>query len=297
MNKNCDVILAVLPWAPVTAPSIQLGLLKALLDREGIASKTAHLSVEFFKYLRTKPDIEHLHLPPWKHDVLHLLSPLFSWVFAVPPIFTDTEAIDEYIAGERTKVEPEERDHLDKIAQLRSLAPEFFDYCLDEIMADNPRVVGFSCSLGDRVPTLVLAKLLKMAKPDMHIILGGTSMDGLMGEAVIKAFPWISAVVRGDGETVLPTLVRELLANEPVSPQPGLCVRQGETVTIHAESPKGKAKLMDNPVPDYHEYFQRIQDTGISEAGKIHIPVETSRGCWWFKRKCKFCGRKICICA
>jgi magnesium-protoporphyrin IX monomethyl ester (oxidative) cyclase len=292
MNKKCDVILAVLPWAPVTAPSIQLGLLKALLDREGIATKTAHLNVEFYKFLGTKPDYEHLRLPPSEHDVLHLQSPLFTWVFAVPPVFTDTVAIDEYMADERAKkVEPDELDKHDKFAQLRSLAPEFFDYCLDEILKDNPRVVGFSCSLGDRVPTLVLSKLLKMKKPDLHIVLGGTSMDGIMGEVAIRAFPWIDTVVRGDGETVLPTLIRELLANAPVSPQPGLCVRQGETVTIHAESPRGKAILMDNPVPDYHEYFQRIQDTDISEEGNIHIPIETSRGCWWFKRKCKFCGR------
>lgn len=292
MNKKCDVVLAVLPWAPVTAPSIQLGLLKALLDREGIETKTAHLNVEFYKHLRTKPDYKPLQTPPSEHDVLHLQSPLFTWIFAVPPVFTDTEAIDEYMADERAKIsEPDELDKHDKFAQLRSLAPEFLDYCLDEILKDNPRVVGFSCSLGDRVPTLVLSKLLKMKKPDLHIVLGGTSMDGVMGEAVIKAFPWIDTVVRGDGETVLPALIKEILADAPVSPQPGLCVRQGDTVTIHEESPKGEAILKDNPVPDYHEYFQRIQDTDIAQEDNIHIPIETSRGCWWFKRKCKFCGR------
>ena len=48
------------------------------------------------------------------------------------------------------------------------------------------------------------------------------------GAALHRAFPWVDAVVRGEGERVFPGLVKDFLAGGPCRPQPGLCYRDGE---------------------------------------------------------------------
>ena len=48
----------------------------------------------------------------------------------------------------------------------------------------------------------MLGLLLKQRAPDIKIILGGANCDGAMGEALLRGFPWIDAVVRGEAEPV-----------------------------------------------------------------------------------------------
>ncbi len=50
-----DVILIAMPWAGITYPSIQLGILKSLLDRSRIPCTPMSLNLSFFEYL-----MEHL---------------------------------------------------------------------------------------------------------------------------------------------------------------------------------------------------------------------------------------------
>lgn len=286
-HQHHDVVLAVLPWAPINAPSIQLGLLKAVLDREGISTRTAHLNVEFYKFLQAA-DKPHLF------DGIREISGASSWIFAIPPVFENIKTIDDHLARiKKNAVEDkiESPENIELVKQVRKLVPAFFEQCAAEILECKPKVVGFSCTFAQRTPSLVLAKILKMKDPGLKIVFGGTYMDGIMGEALIKTFPWVDAVVRGDGERVVPQLFRQMCANEPVKTQPGLCIRKGKHVEIQPEAPKSMTILKEAPVPSYDEYFERTADTPLSMSGIIRIPVETSRGCWWFKNKCKFCGR------
>src|SRR5262249_45819744 len=44
-------------------------------------------------------------------------------------------------------------------------------------------------------------------------------------------------------------------------------------------------------VPDYDDYFARIQSASWTHDVDIHLLIETSRGCWWgAKKHCTFCG-------
>jgi magnesium-protoporphyrin IX monomethyl ester (oxidative) cyclase len=296
-HTSYDVVLAVLPWAPIDAPSIQLGLLKAVLDREGISTRTAHLNVEFYKFLQAAAKTSKtLRVPGAPHlfDAIREISAASSWIFAIPPVFENIKTIDDHLAQIKKNGIEDETDNLENIElaeQVRKLVPAFLEQCAAEILESKPKVVGFSCTFAQRTPSLVLGKILKMKDPGLKIVFGGTYMDGIMGEAFIKTFPWVDAVVRGDGERVVAPLFRQLCANEPIKAQPGLCIRKGKQVKIHPEAPKSMTILKEAPVPSYDEYFQRTADTPISIPGTIRVSVETSRGCWWFKNKCKFCGR------
>jgi len=299
MSQHCqyDVVLVVLPWAPIDTPSIQLGLLKAILDREGISTQTAHLNVEFYKFLqaaaKTSKTLRGLGVPNL-FDRVREISAACSWIFAIPPVFENIKTIDDHLAQimkDGIEDKTKNMENIELVEQVRKLVPVFFEKCATEILESKPKVVGFSCTIARRTASLVLGKILKMKNPGLKIVFGGTYMDGVMGEAFIKTFPWVDAVVRGDGEQVVPPLFHQLCGNEPIKAQPGLCIRKGKQVEIHPEAPKSMTILKETPVPSYDEYFERTADTPLSIPGTIQVPVETSRGCWWFKNKCKFCGR------
>jgi ribosomal peptide maturation radical SAM protein 1 len=293
MSNHYDVILVVLPWASILSPSIQVGLLKGVLDREGISTRTAHLNVEFFKFLQDKAISTSIRTIAAFHDNLKDVSTVSPWIFAVPPVFTDNTAVNAYFERIKQSMTGKDLESVELVMQLRELVPLFFEQCLEEILEFQPKLVGFSCTFDQRTPSLVLAMMLKQKKPQLKIVFGGTYMEGIMGKAFIHAFPWVDVVVRGEGERVVPPLFLQLCSGKqaPVPPLPGLCVREGQQVIIHPESPETKAILKEGPVPDYDEYFERIANTDLSDPGIVKVSAETSRGCWWFKHKCKFCGR------
>lgn len=291
--NNIDVVLAVLPWAPLDTPSIQLGLLKAVMEREGISTRNVHLNVEFFKFLRQHSISSGIDKITHHHDALKDISPVSGWTFAVPPLFTDEKAIAEYFHSLKENMTDEEIGSHELALEIRKLAPSFLHQCAREILSYQPKAVGFSCTFNQRTPSLVLAYMLKQKRPDLKIVFGGTNMGGVMGESFFRTFPRVDVVVRGDAEKVAPGLFRELCSKESttLTPQPGLCFRVGKSLYIYPESPETQAILNEGPIPDYDDYYQRIEGTPLVERGKTWLPVETSRGCWWFKQKCKFCGR------
>jgi len=294
MNQNNhDVVLAVLPWAPIHTPSIQLGLLKAVLDLERIPSVVSHLNVAFYKFLKSLPDALSSITSAQSHDQLKDLSPLSSWLFATGPLFDQTTTWDALVKLMKKKLTHGESGQLDQLLQLREQIPRFLTQCADHMLSRNPKVVGFSCTFDQRTPSLVLAKMLKLENPALKIVFGGTYMDGIMGQAFIEAFPWVDAVVRGDGERVTPPLFRHLLSDAPAShlKLPGLCLRNGDVLLIEPESAANRTDPRQLPTPNYDDYFADIQDTDLDNPDFIRIPIETSRGCWWYKYKCKFCGR------
>lgn len=292
-SRRCDIVLAVLPWAPTDTPSIQLGLLKSVLDREGLSSRTAHLNVEFYTFLKNKPICTAIEKVTQYHEGLKEISPISKWLFAVPPLFSDQNTIENHFNSLKEDLAENEKESFKLILSIRQLVPDFFQQCIDDILSFQPKVVGFSCTFDQRTPSLVVAYMLKHIQPEIKIVFGGTNMGGIMGEAFIHTFPWVDVVVRGDAEYIAPQLFRELCSNhrESLSPQPGLCFRQGDKIQIFPESPDTMAAMKNNIIPDYDEYFERITGTQLEERGITRLPVESSRGCWWYKQKCKFCGR------
>jgi len=115
-----------------------------------------------------------------------------------------------------------------------------------------------------------------------------------MGAALHRAFPVIDVVVRGEGEKVLPELVRDLLAGRPIRPQPGLCYRDphdGGQIVVD-EAP-GDMPLDEIPTPRYDEYFERLDGTSFEAELRPDLTLfyESARGCWWGERShCAFCG-------
>jgi radical SAM superfamily enzyme YgiQ (UPF0313 family) len=202
-----------------------------------------------------------------------------DWVFAAAPV-SPPGGVAEYARQLRSSTD---RDLVRKVIEMRRLAPGFLRECVARIRATGARVIGFTTTFSQNVPSLMLAHLLKRADPSLKILFGGGNCDGPMGAALHRAFPWIDVVVRGECESIVADVARDLLAGGPIRPQPGLCLRErGEAVVIPQEGARAVA-MDDVPTPDYHDYFDELREHGVGAAirPKVFLSFETSRGCWW----------------
>ena len=291
-----DVLLIAMPWQTVLRPSIQLGTLQSTLERAGIRTEALSLGLTFVEHLLAetahRPEGEQIRLPDYEAvaDLRYTMG-LGEWIFAVPPFREARETNDPYLAYFRSRGIPELE--VAKALTMRALVPSFLQRCLNLILPMAPRVVGFTSTFSQNVPSLVLAKLLKQHHPAVQIVFGGGNCDGPMGAALQRAFPWVDVVVRGEGDRVLPALVRDLLAGRPVRPQPGLCYKEGEHSIAIEQGPSVQTPMDEVPTPTFDEYFERLEKTSFRSAimGEVRIPYESARGCWWgAKSHCTFCG-------
>jgi ribosomal peptide maturation radical SAM protein 1 len=280
-------LLVALPWARLEHPSIQLGLLKAILDARGIRSKQLHLYLKFIEHLAALDST----LGPADYDDVATKYFIGDWIFSVPPFGSPSANEDGYLAYLREEGESEA--FIAKCALMRQAVPSFLEAAADEILSFSPDVIGFTTTFGQSVSSLVMAKVLKQRNSHLQIILGGANCDGDMGEALHRNFPWVDIVVRGDAEPVFGDLVESLLAGRVPKAAPGLCLRSGPDSSVEPLPEHFAAAKDARSHVDYDEYFSRLKSSPFAAdiSPRVSIPFESSRGCWWGqKHHCTFCG-------
>jgi ribosomal peptide maturation radical SAM protein 1 len=291
------VVLVSLPWLWPYMPSAPVGLLTAILRRAGIATRPLSLHLLVAELAAAGDDSGGAGGP-----AASLQRIAFAWeqpetaqaVFAVPPLRPAPRGdADDPLAAVPTdsEVTPE---RLALLRRLRGLAPRLLHACADEVEALAPQVVGFSVTFtfAQLAASLALARVLKEDDPQRRIVFGG-NLAGPVGAALARAFPWVDVVARGRADTTIVPLMEDLLADRPVRSLPGLCVRRGDRVEVTPGDLPTVVALDDLPVPDYDEYFERLERSPYREAIRplVRIPYEATRGCWWGARsRCRFCG-------
>jgi Radical SAM superfamily/Protein of unknown function (DUF4080)/B12 binding domain len=131
----------------------------------------------------------------------------------------------------------------------------------DELLALNPKIIGFGVYIWNVTQTCAVLRLLKAARPDIKLVLGGPEVSHELEDQPIVALA--DHVITGWGDVSFPKLCRALLHG----PQPLMKVIAGE-----------QPALAEIALP-YAEY---------SAADLAHrlLYVEASRGCPF---KCEFC--------
>ena len=295
-SKNVAVRIVSMPFKDLHYPPIQLGILQSCLQRAGISARSHALELAFMDHLHAKTasgvrggalTIEHYQRVATQKSHLHL----GDWIFKVPPYAELPSDDEEYIAHVSSNGVSDEEI---KIAlRMRSLVPEFLESAADELLSGKPRVVGFSTICQQNIASLVLAKILKTRDPSLKIIFGGGNCDGQMGQTMHECFPWVNIVIRGEGERVLVEIVRDVLADQPIRPQPGLCYTvDGRPIAVPQNVEPG-VPMLEVPTPTYDDYFERLAHTPLRSElwPEVAILFESSRGCWWgAKSHCTFCG-------
>ena len=228
-----------------------------------------------------------------------------EWIFAsalFPQIRPDTEgylhgvleAPRPVFASKVPGVQPEVATEFRDLLEARGKVDRFLDDCLERVVDLRPRIVGFTSVFLQHVASLALAKRLKARAPDIFILIGGANCEGVMGAEVIRQFPFVDAVVSGEGDLVFPDLVERILAGNASIEMPGVYTQGGRLFVSPGDRYAWTPMVRDMdalPVPDYDEFFEQWELADLDERERTTIQFETSRGCWWGERHhCTFCG-------
>ncbi len=176
-----------------------------------------------------------------------------------------------------------------QVLALRAIAPAFVSGFADRLLVLDAEMYGFTTSFSQLVPALAVAQALKARAPERLIVLGGANCDRPMGQAVMAAYPFVDAVVQGEGEAAV-TALREARDTADLAAAPGLALRRDGEILVALPVVQSAASA---PVPRYEEYFERLRDLPWAELITPHValPFQMSRGCWWGEKlQCTFCG-------
>ncbi|MDX6769072.1 MAG: RiPP maturation radical SAM C-methyltransferase [Elusimicrobiota bacterium] len=289
-NPDAKVLMVSLPFGPLNMPSIGLSLLQACLKDKGIRSQCLYLTLPFAKAVGVEL---YNDITSGKPDSADMLG---EWIFAesLNPGRTDADAYLKGVLRAGGKGSAETDALFSQALQARERATEFIESCAVEIDWGRYPVVGFTSIFQQNVASLALARRIKTAHPGVRIVFGGANVEGVMGLELLRNFPFVDAVVSGEGEVAFPALVEKLLTGEAPEGLPGVftqltCQREPAAGTrLTAPSPKS---LDDLPHLDYDDYFGQLRESGLDLGQDLRLLFETSRGCWWGQKShCTFCG-------
>ena len=290
-KQQAAIVLVSAPWPLFNRPSIQLGSLKAFLQKNlpSIPVLAHHLYLDVAESLG--------------YDRYRKISER-SW-------------LAESVYG--ALLFPEQYDSIEKFWWRSSFASSLFPHgrdfqwvcravetathrSLESVDWDLCRLAGFSICLGQLTSTLYLIRHLKRALPHLKTVVGGSSCAGKMGQSLLNAFPEIDFVVQGEGELPLAHLAASLVqgdSNLDKSSIPGTLTRDPTRLLPNSNMAQVPA-LDDLPIPDYDDYFALVRRLPPEKRFFPKIPMEISRGCWWSKKSpvgeqsgCAFCNLNL----
>ena len=178
--------------------------------------------------------------------------------------------------------------YLTRALEDAGLAVDFRDYqcCPSEepfdlgvflsFLQDPAPIIGLSCMANLLPFTLLAAEALRQRYPQSTIVLGGVGSKSVE-DKILRRFPQIDIICRGEGEVTGPELVATLKNNGDLSRVNGISWRsQGDVV--HNPARQRKTDLDAIPFPAFHKIdLSRYAGYGLM----------TSRGCPY---PCTFCS-------
>ncbi len=144
-----------------------------------------------------------------------------------------------------------------------------------EFVRDPAPIIGLSCMANLLPFTLLAAKAIKARYPDRVIVLGGVGPKAVE-DRVLRRFPWIDIIARGEGESTGPDLLRAL-KNGDLSRVRGLSYRENGRI-YHTPAQTRLRELDRIPFPAFHK---------VDLSHYAGYGMMTSRGCPY---PCTFCS-------
>lgn len=296
-----DVVLVWMPYAEIRIPSLALGLLQAVLEREGLTAQSVYANVmladrigmaDYGQFIaRTRPQeafgdwtFAHIAFPDYEpdHEEYTKLIRSRSWFFRREPY----------------------SEFVERMFSVREETDRLMDRLVARILDTSPTIVGCSSTFSQHVPSLALLRRIRKAAPQIVTMLGGANCETIMGRVNHESFTWVDYVVSGEADNLIGPLVRGIIEKgrdmdagdlpEGVFAPVHRRIGYPTSDNGHADNcPRATVPTLENqPPPNYDDYFRELNDSvNIRNSVTPGLTVETSRGCWWGHRKgCTFCG-------
>jgi ribosomal peptide maturation radical SAM protein 1 len=264
------VALVSAPFGGVDTPSLALGVLAATLRRDGHTVDVHHLDLDVVRAFGLADYRWVAEDSGWRLMVGEWLASDAS----VMPGRAPRAQFEEFLRARGTGAWRSRQGAVD-LARLRALFDAELSTFLSRTDWQRYDVVGFTVMFQQLNASLRLARAIKADHPRVRVVLGGINLEGPAGVAVASNFPWLDAVFTGYADKTFPRWVRDL-------------PEAGDTLIAADEEP---IVLDDVPIPEFDEYFRRLDELGLTRSVRPQVPLEIARGCWWGqKHHCIFCG-------
>lgn len=161
------------------------------------------------------------------------------------------------------------------------------DDVVDRVIALAPRFVGITLFTVGVWTSSEIARRVKAALPDTHVVVGGPHVSS-MGRETMARFPEFDFAIVGEGELALVRLLEALDAGSPLHEVPALVHRDADVVRENPAAPINR-DLDDLPMPawDLLPDFPDAYPPAIFDFPRGPVAtIAASRGCPFH---CRFC--------
>lgn len=159
----------------------------------------------------------------------------------------------------------------------------FLDLFVDKILSTNARAIGFSIYNTTIKLSLELAKRIKEKTRNKFIIFGGQQCFTKESAEWLIKDEAVDAIVIGEGDEILPELIRKIEKLKRIDFCPGLIYKEnGEIIDCGMRPPV--SNLDHLPFPDFSDFSLQ------SYTNPQQLSILSSRGC---PCQCVFCSTKL----
>jgi ribosomal peptide maturation radical SAM protein 1 len=279
------VTLMNMPFGPLFRPSLPLSLLKASLLSMQIPAKVQYFTIPFAERIGMKNYARISNGQPGLTDLFG------EFLFSQALYGNSSKRYLEEVLSKENKIDDEFSKH---ITNLKDTANSFIEECCEQITKQDAEVLIFSSFLQQQIASLALAKRLKVRAPHLSLIFFGTNCNGIMGAELMRQFPFLTAVISGEPDDVLPEIVKRIFAKESISDLQGVYTTSNIDSMFRNNVYSNTVPIRDMdslPYPDFDDFFEQHKQSSLNQNTKKQLMFETARGCWWGERShCTFCG-------
>ncbi len=160
----------------------------------------------------------------------------------------------------------------------------FFEEQIPSLLAEQADTVGISInSFSQVLPGLTLARLLKIAAPDLHVSIGGNFFSRL--KETLSSLPaffaeFADSVAFGEGEQTVLNLVRAVYEGTDLALVPNLLVHREGTVVVTPEAEPPQLDVVG--VQDLEGLPLELYLTP-----ELVLTIQAGKSCYW--GRCTFC--------
>lgn len=294
-TDRLDCAFVTMPFGPLSQPSIGLSLIRASLP-DGIRSRIFYATIRFAELIGAR----------W-YDLIAEGFPNTTdlageWIFRGCLTADEPARVEQYVREVLASSSgwacasddaPSFEHFVERLREIRALAPTFVEHCADDVLSDRPRIVAFTSVFQQNVASIALARRIKLRAPDTVVVFGGANCEGSMGAELVCQYPWIDAAVSGEGEIAFPAIVKNVLTHGrvPDDMQGVATPANGRRLVAAPQNAPAYRNLDDLPRVEYSDFVDQFSTSSLARERSATLLFETSRGCWWGERNhCTFCG-------
>jgi radical SAM superfamily enzyme YgiQ (UPF0313 family) len=157
-------------------------------------------------------------------------------------------------------------------------------------MKENPDILGFSALTGSTQTAATIADKVKKENPKITTVFGGYNAT-FNAERILKKYPSIDIVVRGEAENTVVELVKHLERRNELKDVLGITFRKKQAMPSIVSTPdRPLIERLDSllfPDRELLDVDYHLNIAGASVANKKFTSIISSRGCTY---RCRFCA-------